>query len=101
MRVWVRLLEEQAELCLKLAYQSKSKKAERLLRLLAVDLMLAAEKKRARLPRPVERKTKPEQKPEAGPAPAASAAESGKLSPEMLRQLEALRLVVGADALPV
>lgn len=101
MRVWVRLSEEQAELCLKLAYQSKNKKAERLLRLLAVDLMLEAEQHRARLPRLVERPSKSENKPAQKAAPAARQPEAGKLSPEVLGQLEALRLVVRSDTLSV
>ena len=46
MRLWVRLLEEQAERCLSLAYQCQNKDAERIMRLLAVDLMLAAEQHR-------------------------------------------------------
>ena len=40
------LLEEHAERCIKLAYQCQNKNAERFLRLLAVDLMLAAEQYR-------------------------------------------------------
>lgn len=48
MRVFVRLLEEQAERCIQLAYQCRNKNAERFLRLLAVDLMLAAEVRRPR-----------------------------------------------------
>lgn len=40
------LLEQQAERCIKLAYQCQNKKAERFLRLLAVDLMLAAQLRR-------------------------------------------------------
>lgn len=44
MNVNVRLLEDSAEQCLKLAYQCRNKNAERFLRLLAVDLMLAAER---------------------------------------------------------
>jgi hypothetical protein len=43
MRVVVSLLEEHAERCIQLAYQCQNKNAERFLRLLAVDLMLAAE----------------------------------------------------------
>ena len=48
MRVLVRLLEEHAERCIQLAYQCRTKNAERFLRLLAVDLMLAAELRRPR-----------------------------------------------------
>ena len=48
MRVFVRLLEEHAERCIQLAYQCRNKNAERFLRLLAVDLMLAAEVRRPR-----------------------------------------------------
>ena len=36
------LLEDYAERCIQLAYQCQNKNAERFLRLLAVDLMLAA-----------------------------------------------------------
>ena len=46
MKVVVRLLEEHAERCIQLAYQCQNKNAERFLRLLAVDLMLAAEVRR-------------------------------------------------------
>jgi hypothetical protein len=48
-------LEQQAERCIKLAYQCQNRNAERFLRLLAVDLMLAAQ-----LRRPLE-PAKPEQ----------------------------------------
>lgn len=48
MKVVVRLLEEHAERCIQLAYQCQNKNAERFLRLLAVDLMLAAEVRRQR-----------------------------------------------------
>lgn len=48
MKVFVRLLEEQAERCIELAHQCHTQKAERVLRLLAVDLMLAAEGHRTR-----------------------------------------------------
>ncbi len=48
MKVVVRLLEEHAERCIQLAYQCQNKNAERFLRLLAVDLMLAAEVRRPR-----------------------------------------------------
>ena len=48
MQVVVRLLEEHAERCIQLAYQCQNKNAERFLRLLAVDLMLAAEVRRPR-----------------------------------------------------
>ena len=41
-----RLLEEQAERCIRLAYECQNKNAERFLRLLAVDLMLAAQMQR-------------------------------------------------------
>lgn len=41
------LLEEQAQRCIQLAYQCENKNAERFLRLLAVDLMLAARMHRA------------------------------------------------------
>lgn len=44
------LLEQQAERCIRLAYQCQNKNAERFLRLLAVDLMLAAQLKRPRAP---------------------------------------------------
>jgi hypothetical protein len=40
--VFANLLEEQAQRCIQLAYQCENKNAERFLRLLAVDLMLAA-----------------------------------------------------------
>ncbi len=43
MQIAARLLEQQAGRCLTLAYQCKNKNAERILRLLAVDLMLAVE----------------------------------------------------------
>ena len=43
MKAVVYLLETQADRCLKLAAQCQNKSAERLLRLLAVDLMLAVE----------------------------------------------------------
>ena len=46
MRLAVRLLEEHAERCIQLAYQCQNETAERFLRLLAVDLMLAAELRR-------------------------------------------------------
>jgi hypothetical protein len=46
MRVFVRLLEEAADRCLQLSYQSRHEKASRVMRLLAVDLMLAAEQRR-------------------------------------------------------
>ena len=46
MKVSVRLLEEHAEQCIQLAYLCKNKNAERFLRLLAVDLMLAAQLRR-------------------------------------------------------
>ena len=42
------LLERHAERCIQLAYQCQNKNAERFLRLLAVDLMLAAELQRPR-----------------------------------------------------
>ncbi len=42
------LLERHAERCIQLAYQCQNKNAERILRLLAVDLMLAAELQRPR-----------------------------------------------------
>ena len=42
------LLEQQAQRCIKLAYQCQNKNAERFLRLLAVDLMLAAQLRRPR-----------------------------------------------------
>ena len=48
MKVVVGLLEEHAERCIQLAYQCQNKNAERFLRLLAVDLMLAAELRRPR-----------------------------------------------------
>lgn len=96
MRVFVRLLEEQAEQALRLAYQSRSKKAERFLRLLAVDLALAAEDQRNRL---VERA-------ESAKTPAVAAKpvpvkKTRGLNPEMLRELESLRLIVGPNAHPV
>lgn len=40
-------LEDQAQRCIQLAYQCQNKKAERFLRLLAVDLMLAARMQQA------------------------------------------------------
>jgi hypothetical protein len=40
--VFANLLEEQAQRCIQLAYQCENKNTERFLRLLAVDLMLAA-----------------------------------------------------------
>jgi hypothetical protein len=40
------LLEKHAEQCIQLAYQCRNKNAERFFRLLAVDLMLAAEQHR-------------------------------------------------------
>lgn len=40
--MFAHLLEEQAQRCIQLAYQCDNKNAERFLRLLAVDLMLAA-----------------------------------------------------------
>ena len=43
-----RLLEEHAERCVQLAYDCQNKTAERFFRLLAVDLMLAAEHHRPR-----------------------------------------------------
>ena len=43
MRVLVRLLEEQAERCLMLAYRCENKRAEKIMRALAVDLALGAE----------------------------------------------------------
>ena len=96
MRVFVRLLEEQAEQALRLAYQSRSKMAERFLRLLAVDLALAAEEQRNRLP---EREPAPVS-PVNAPKPTPIAAKRG-LNPEMLRELESLRLIVGPNAHPV
>ena len=94
MRVFVRLLEEQAEHALRLAYESRNKKAERFLRLLAVDLALAAEEQRTRM---VERTT---------PAPVVTAKpvpvkKTRGLNAEMLRELESLRLIVGPNAHPV
>ena len=94
MRVFVRLLEEQAEQALRLAYQSSNKKAERFLRLLAVDLALAAEDRRNRL----------QERAAAAPAVTAKPVPVRKtrgLNPEMLRELESLRLIVGPDAHPV
>lgn len=93
MRVFVRLLEEQAEQALRLAYQSRNKKAERFLRLLAVDLALAAEEQRNRIPEPAK-----------APVVAAKPVPVKKtrgLNPEMLRELESLRLIVGPNAHPV
>jgi hypothetical protein len=46
MRVIVRLLEETANRCLQLSTESQHEKASRVMRLLAVDLMLAAEQRR-------------------------------------------------------
>ena len=66
------LLEDYAERCIQLAYECQNKSAERFLRLLAVDLMLAA---RMQQPR--------------------------RSNPKVLRELEALRLIVRADALAV
>lgn len=48
MKASVQLLEEQAQQCIRLAYQCQNKNAEKFLRLLAVDLMLAAELRRPR-----------------------------------------------------
>ena len=48
MKMSVRLLEEYAERCIQLAYQCQNGKTERFFRLLAVDLMLAAEQQRPR-----------------------------------------------------
>jgi hypothetical protein len=42
MSVPVRLLQQHAERCLELAYRCRSRNAERYLRLLATDLLLAA-----------------------------------------------------------
>jgi hypothetical protein len=42
MSVPVRLLQKHAERCLELAYRCRNKNAERILRLLATDLLLAA-----------------------------------------------------------
>jgi hypothetical protein len=55
MKVVARLLEEQAEQCIQLAYQCQNKKAEKVLRLLAVDLMLAAQSQRTSRPETPER----------------------------------------------
>ena len=43
MKAVVYLLEDQAKRCLRLAHRCQNKNAERILRLLAVDLMLAVE----------------------------------------------------------
>ena len=104
MRVFVRLLEEQAEQALRLAYQSSNKKAERFLRLLAVDLALAAEDQRNRM----------EERAAAAPVVAAKVVaakvvtakpvpvkKTRGLNAEMLRELESLRLIVGPNAHPV
>jgi hypothetical protein len=92
-RVFVRLLEEHAEQALRLAYQSRNKKAERFLRLLAVDLALAAEEQRNRIP----------DRPAAAKSPAAAVKpvpvkKTRGLNPEMLRELESLRLIIGPNA---
>ena len=42
------LLEQHAQRCIQLAYQCQNKNAERLMRLLAVDLMLTAGQQRPR-----------------------------------------------------
>ena len=42
------LLEQHAQRCIQLAYQCQNKSAERLMRLLAADLMLAAGQQRPR-----------------------------------------------------
>ena len=94
MRVFVRLLEEQAEQALRLAYQSSNKKAERFLRLLAVDLALAPEEQRNR----VRERAAPAPVVAAKPVPAKK---TRGLNPEMLRELESLRLIVGPNAHPV
>ena len=52
MRVLVRLLEETADRCLQLSNESQHAKAARFMRLLAVDLMLAAENRRHNRPTP-------------------------------------------------
>ena len=49
-KVFSQFLEDYAERCIQLAYQCQNKNAERFLRLLAVDLMLAA---RTQQPQPV------------------------------------------------
>ena len=49
-KVFSQFLENYAERCIQLAYQCQNKNAERFLRLLAVDLMLAA---RMQQPQPV------------------------------------------------
>lgn len=96
MRVFVRLLEEQAEQALRLAYQSRNKKAERFLRLLAVDLALAAEEQRNRVTERAELA-----KASAVAAKPVPVKKTRGLNPEMLRELESLRLIVGPDAHPV
>ena len=48
MQVSSSLLDQYGERCIKLAYQCQNKNAERFFRLLAVDLMLAAEQHRPR-----------------------------------------------------
>ncbi len=94
MRVFVRLLEEQAERCIQLAYQCQNKNAERILRMLAVDLMLAAEEQRIRLPELL-RDIMP-----AGEL-AGTPKQRRASNPEMLRELEALSLIVRSDSLTV
>lgn len=96
MRVFVRLLEEQAEQALRLAYQSRNKKAERFLRLLAVDLALAAEEQRNRISERAELTKAPVVT--AKPVPVKK---TRGLNPEMLRELESLRLIVGPNAHPI
>ena len=95
MKVFVRLLEEQAEQALRLAYESQSKTAERFLRLLAVDLALAAEEHRNRIQ---ERAKAAAAAVVAKPPAPAKAKKMRGLNPEMLRELESLRLIVGPNA---
>lgn len=94
-KVFVRLLEEQAEQALRLAYESQSKTAERFLRLLAVDLALAAEEHRNRIQ---ERAKAAAAAVVAKPPAPAKAKKMRGLNPEMLRELESLRLIVGPNA---
>ncbi len=88
------LLAEHSARCIQLAYQCRNAKAERLLRRLGVDLMLSAQQQRSKLASLLAELQPPAETP-APPKPTAT------LRPEMLRELEALRLVVRADPLPV
>ena len=87
----VLLLEDQAQRCLKLAHQCQNKKVGRILRLLAVDLMIEVEHhQRADLAAQFA-----ELRQSAKTATAEALAQGSR--PEMLAQLQALRLIVRAD----